>query len=369
MTSGKRKGSHMKHSQSHKETMEEMLEYSKVSEQEMIFPTNFHDTKGKSLCCMSMLGQSESSHYDVAVDGSESQCPIREDSSTSSGRISPSVVKKQVCDGISNVVLNNYENYDIRIHGDLMSKDGMKIVVSSAPVEAKHVPESSSTDARNENSCKEHCGHLMEYDRLEVSSVAICGKEGHKFCINNFIEQTQAPELVVHSSRLEVVNQEEIDICSSNGDFADWKVYWDSFYRRNYFYNIKTHASTWDAPPGMEHLLFVDTCDKSNEMTAEMTKTVVAPSISCVFSESSDLCVLGNDAESFDESLNDAGLVDQPLDKVPQESVCAAYHSVSGICLPSCSRSLDHVDGITGIGRSRSDFLSFASNNEERGNR
>ncbi|KAJ0086811.1 hypothetical protein Patl1_08935 [Pistacia atlantica] len=365
MTGGKRKVSRMKHSQSHKETMDEMLELSKVSEQEMEFPTIFHDTTGNSLCCMSMLGQSESSHYDVAVDGSESQCPTREEEdSTSSGRISGSAVEKQICERIFHVVSNNYGNYDIGQHGDHMSKDDTKIVAGSTPVEAEHAPESSLTDAGNDNCSKGLCGCLMEYDCLEVSSVAICDNKGDKVCTNNFVEQTQVPESVVYSSRLEVVNQEEIDICNSNGDFGDWMVYWDSFYRRNYFYNIKTHASTWDPPPGMEHLLFVDTSDKSNEMTAEMAKTVVGPSIN-VYSESADLCVLGNDAESFDESLTGGRLVDQPLDKVP---LCAADHSVSGVCFPSSSSSLDHVDGIIGISKSDGGSLCFASDNQEPSN-
>ncbi|XP_019057970.1 PREDICTED: trimethylguanosine synthase [Tarenaya hassleriana] len=39
-----------------------------------------------------------------------------------------------------------------------------------------------------------------------------------------------------------------------NGDFGEWKVYWDSFYRQNYFYNVKTQESTWLPPPGTTHL-------------------------------------------------------------------------------------------------------------------
>ncbi|MCL7031818.1 hypothetical protein MKW94_027676 [Papaver nudicaule] len=41
-----------------------------------------------------------------------------------------------------------------------------------------------------------------------------------------------------------------------NGDSVDWRVCWDSFYMRNYFYNMKTQESTWDPPPGVEYVGF-----------------------------------------------------------------------------------------------------------------
>ncbi|XP_057424442.1 uncharacterized protein LOC130718025 isoform X2 [Lotus japonicus] len=39
--------------------------------------------------------------------------------------------------------------------------------------------------------------------------------------------------------------------CSEHGE---WMVLWDTFYKRRYFYNVTTDSSTWDPPPGMEHL-------------------------------------------------------------------------------------------------------------------
>ncbi|XP_076921565.1 uncharacterized protein LOC143583020 [Bidens hawaiensis] len=40
----------------------------------------------------------------------------------------------------------------------------------------------------------------------------------------------------------------------SNEEFGGWMTYWDEFYERNYYYNHKTQESTWDPPPGMEHM-------------------------------------------------------------------------------------------------------------------
>ncbi|TXG52421.1 hypothetical protein EZV62_021590 [Acer yangbiense] len=283
MIKGKRKCTRTKHSHRHEETMDEVPEFSKVNEAEMVYPNVLPDNASNSLCCMSMLGQSESSHYDVAVDVSESQYPIgeREDSS-SSGTISGSAVKEQICIGISHVASNGERDSDIVLHGDVMSNADKKVVVSTT-LESVLSPECCLTDVGYANGKKELGGLFMECDCLEVSSVVNSDKEGEKFCNNNYIEQLLVPESDVNSSNLEVVDHDEIGSYNCNGDYGDWKVHWDSCYLRNYFYNIKTHVSTWDPPTGMEHLSFADITDESNE---DMTVKVVSPSVSCVCSES-----------------------------------------------------------------------------------
>ena len=74
MTISKKKGIRPKHSHGHKDT-EQTLEFSEVSETEIVSPSIFHDNSSSSLCCMSMLGRSESSYHDVAVAVNESLCP------------------------------------------------------------------------------------------------------------------------------------------------------------------------------------------------------------------------------------------------------------------------------------------------------
>ncbi|KAK0575594.1 hypothetical protein LWI29_003384 [Acer saccharum] len=265
MIKGKRKSTRTKHSHHLEETMDEVPEFSDVNEAEMVYPNVLPDNASDSLCCMSMLGQSESSHYDVAVDVSESQYPIgeREDSS-SSGTISGAAVKEQICIGISHVASNGERDSDIVLHGDVMSNADKKVFVSTT-LESVLSPEYFLTDVGYANGKKELGGLFMECDFLEVSSVVNSDKEGEKFCNNNYIEQLLVPESDVNSSNLEVVDHDENGSYNCNGDYGDWKVHWDSCYLRNYFYNIKTHVSTWDPPPGMEHLSFADITDESNE--------------------------------------------------------------------------------------------------------
>ncbi|KAH7567432.1 hypothetical protein JRO89_XS07G0072500 [Xanthoceras sorbifolium] len=342
MIKGKRKSTHRKHSHHHKEATDEVPEFSEVNEAEMVYPNVLPHNASNSLCCMSMLRHSESSHYDVAVDVSESPCPIGEgEDSASSGTISGAAVKEQMCVGISHVASNGEWDNDIVLCGDVMSSDDMKNVVSTT-LEVGLYPERCLTDVSFANGKKELGGFFMQSDCLEVSSVVCSDKECEKFCNNNCTEKPLVPESDVNSSNLKVVNDGEIDSYNCNGDYGDWKVYWDSFYLRNYFYNIKTHVSTWDPPPGMEHLSFVDITNKSNELTADITAMVVSPSVSCVCSES-DICVSENNAE--------------PLDKLSVEQV----HSMSSIAMPNLSSSLDHL----GMNRCCTDLLCLPSDTLE----
>lgn len=55
-------------------------------------------------------------------------------------------------------------------------------------------------------------------------------------------------------------------------EFGDWRVIWDPFYKRNYFYNFQSQESTWYPPPGLEHFALCPNVSNSNEssnITAE----------------------------------------------------------------------------------------------------
>ena len=67
-TEGKRKGMRMKHPDTCQDVVGEALDSSKVSVEESVSPIIFDDNPSSSLCCMSMMGQSESSCSHVAVD-------------------------------------------------------------------------------------------------------------------------------------------------------------------------------------------------------------------------------------------------------------------------------------------------------------
>lgn len=53
----------------------------------------------------------------------------------------------------------------------------------------------------------------------------------------------------------EATESQSYELGAEHGS-SEWKVYWDSFYGRSYFYNVNTQESTWQPPLGMEHLAY-----------------------------------------------------------------------------------------------------------------
>lgn len=353
MTRKYKKATRMNCSFCRNETKDEVEELSKVSEVETVFPTVFNDRTRSSLCCMSILGQSESSPYNVAVDASESKCPSGEGQDLEcSGWISSATIKEKIGDGISHLVSNDDRYCDIVQDGDDTSKD----MVNSTTLTAV-APECYLETVHAHNGDEENGEQFMDYDCLEVSSLANCDKQGEGFCKNNGAEQP----LVLDSASYELTNHDEVGSYDCIDAFGDWKVYWDSFYMRIYFYNIKTLVSTWDPPPGAEHLAFIDNTDNSSDMTGMVTATIN--------SESADLCVSDNNVKSFEVSFNGKGPVDQPPEKPPVQCVQAANDLMPNMTVAMISHTLDHPDGIHVVTESSSDPVCLLSDSQEHGHK
>ncbi|XP_051214663.1 uncharacterized protein [Lolium perenne] len=66
--------------------------------------------------------------------------------------------------------------------------------------------------------------------------------------------------------------------CQFYYEYGDWKVLWDQFYSRYYFYNIQTQESTWYPPHGLED--FASYCstyssEGIDEQVSQLTSTLV----------------------------------------------------------------------------------------------
>ncbi|XP_008220236.1 PREDICTED: uncharacterized protein LOC103320344 isoform X2 [Prunus mume] len=262
---GKRKGMRLKHPVTSQGYVVEALESSKVSVGEIVSPVNFDGNTGSSLCCMSMMGQSESSSSDVAADAIKFQClSVEGDNPTSSTEITSHASKENDRDGILGVVCNDGQDCD-SLHSSAVVNDTMKISASTTDLNDGIFSGSCSTDAAISQEPGER---LMEHDHLECSLMTLHEAEGAKICEDYVPEKPCVSESVSYSTCSEVLDHDGTD-SQDNGDVGDWMVYWDSYYMRNYFYNIRTRTSTWHPPQGMEHLATVDTTYKSNEMTAQ----------------------------------------------------------------------------------------------------
>ena len=254
MVKGKRKSKQMKHPHCDKKIGNGVLEFPKVSEGDIVSPTVFHDKTSNSLYCMSVLGKSEFSCCDIAVDANNSECSTGEgdDSSLTAGT-TKGATKKFICDGNSDIMPNDCSDCDFTANY-FASKDDMETAADILNINSDTSSASCLVDAEIDCGKKEVDGRLLEFEHLDSSLVVYHDAQGEKICDSIIIEQLGVPNLILPSQSSEVIDHDTIDNCESHGGFGDWRVYWDSFYTRNYFYNIKTHESTWNQPPGMEFL-------------------------------------------------------------------------------------------------------------------
>ncbi|KAK8347471.1 hypothetical protein V6Z12_A06G019600 [Gossypium hirsutum] len=328
MTVSRKKGTRPKHSNRHKD-IEEVMEFSKVSEMEIESPI-FHDNSSSSFC--------ESSYHDVAVgvDGSLCLDHKQEDSTSLVGM-------EQNNDGISDLVTNDARECNLAWQSDVVSKDDDINMVSSTSLGAELLQEYCLMEPGIDHCNNEEDGSLMENEKVE------------KVCTCNGTQQLLVPKSFS-------TNSEGLDSdCNDHtygGDFGDWRVYWDSFYSRNYFYNIKTQASTWDPPPGMENLdeVAIDSIEKSidggleklvsdelsnvTELAAASNLTI--PSVSKSFElagehcETSDFC----DGELTSELISDVQDNLDSVTKTPTETISDADE----IVLETVALAKDQVD-------------------------
>ncbi|XP_070669619.1 uncharacterized protein [Malus domestica] len=308
---GRREGMRLKQTDSSLDVVGGAMEPSKVSEGDVVSPTIFDGSTSSSLCCMPMMGQSESSSSDVAAGAVEFQCPsVEGDNPENSTEITGDAVEEQDRDGILAVVCNDAQGCDPLHRGHVLN-DIMRIAVSSTDLDAGRCPESCSADAAVGNDETESGENLMEHDRLECSSVASQEAELTKTCENYIPEPRCVSESISYSMCSEVLDPDGTD-CQDNGDSGDWMVYWDSYCMRNHFYNINTRTSTWYPPPGMEYLASIDAICKPNDVISEVMEIDVSTD-----SKATNFCGASK-TDSFQESITHG------------VSQCQPNHEISG---------------------------------------
>ncbi|CAL5383725.1 unnamed protein product [Camellia sinensis] len=311
---GKRKDMNKQHLHCHERSDDSVLDLIKVSEGDIASPTVFHGKTNDSLCSMSMLDQSESSYCGIAVDFNKTQCLCgeEEDLADLTARTTCAAVEEQACDGVSSI-MTNYSLDCGSMHSNVFSKDNMKTAAVSNNSDAGTSPGSITIDDDTEHHKNEQDRGLMELSCMEGFLVVDGDSEGEKFYSDICIEQPQGRDVGACSQSSEMLDHDETD-SKDNGDFEDWTSYWDSFYKRNYFYNTKTHESTWDPPPGMEHLVFGEGIEKSEEMIVEMAEKNFNSAVPSHHSKSLDLNSydLRCESDSFGESKKDDKSLDQP---------------------------------------------------------
>lgn len=284
---GKTKSKRKSICQKHSESLGEALESSKVSVEENVSSSIFTGSTSSSLCCLSIVDQSEASYCDVAVEDAN-----KYQSSSHIGNSSANLIGGVACDAVKDqnlaVIFNDGEDCD-SVLNDIEFVDDIRTAASSTNLDVGSSSGSHLTDA------------VVDHNRTELSGGLV---EDSGF------EQPCVPD------------SDGTDDIKPNSSLGNWIVYWDSYYSRNYFYNARTHTSTWYPPQGMEHLVISDSNYKFNEEITELTETDVSPGLS-----STDLCSLQTKSDLLEESINNSSLVCKQYDELPERIGLTACNS------------------------------------------
>ncbi|XP_021898685.1 uncharacterized protein LOC110815281 isoform X3 [Carica papaya] len=271
---------------------------------------------------------------------------------------------------------NHKETHDRQKECPREGEDSAEAATIACSIVKEQIPYGISDDLSNDGA-ELSCNHVTEeLDRSSVDSECVkgslidCHNEGGKVCTENSAEMSTFHETVLHGGSSELSGYD--DTCSYNcyEGCGDWKVFWDSFYLRNYFYNVQTQESTWYLPPGMEHLAAREIIDKSNGTIAKVTQMDVSENscatISCLNENSAEVCNLYAKPKSAEVFVDDDIQVEQPHE-LSEKIGLDTNNSVPEGSMPILSSHLELPDELNGININQTDeaFLSIVSDDLE----
>ncbi|KAL2318550.1 hypothetical protein Fmac_032426 [Flemingia macrophylla] len=247
---GKKKGKHSNYPHTCHNPADETLY--EVSGEEVV-SSKFHDKTSDPLSCISMLGQSESSYCDGAMDLDMFQCPSGEGDNSACCTGFANGVSKEINDNINQSTTKDVQDGSFLISNHCVD---LKIALASDT----RVFAGSHLTGAGINYCGTEYGESMiDSECLKVSPI-----DGKNIDCETSYDDDAAAAATSHSHDIESelllgssegIGCDRNDVSNNYDELGDWMALWDTFYKRTYFYNIKTHTSTWDAPPGMEHLI------------------------------------------------------------------------------------------------------------------
>lgn len=331
ITMGKRKAT-VKHSRTQQVLLDKEVEYPNASSRgEIVANINFNDDDIGSLSYSSMVNQSETSDCDVVLDANESHVISDGNISPNSSGLISGAVEEQSTRVMCNFVLNNGGDHELS-SGDAVLGDHTKVRSSSIGLDKVHSPRMCMTGLDIGHGKQEEVEPPME---SEGSSTTLQDTEVQKTDIDSAI----GLPVVAESSFLNTeADYNEDDLVGCTHESGEWMVYWDSFYMRNYFYNMKTHESTWLPPPGLEHFALSDANFTENEPIAEVVEMNVLEDV-----QSEDICSVLGDTRSCMNLLGD-NVHCQPPDALLEGSSILAEGSESSASVNTSVNSYKQSD-------------------------
>lgn len=309
----------------------------------IVSPTIFSGSISSSLCCISMVDKSEASYCNVAEEDANKNQPSshKRDNSVSLTGVACDAVKEQIFFRILDRLCNDGEDCD-SVRSNVEFVDDMRTAAISTNFDVGPSSGTYLTDAVVDDS------HTEVGERLMKDA---CDEAEYKnSCKENGAELPYVPESAACSMQSKALNFDGTNDIEHNGALGDWTVYWDSYYSRNYFYNLKTHTSTWYPPQGMEHLAICDNTHNSNETFTELTEMDDSPALNLT-----DLCSLHNKSELFEESVDNNISVCQQYDELPEWIGLAAGNSVSATTPLLVTQSVEDLGELNEFNNCRKD--------------
>ncbi|XP_027330752.1 uncharacterized protein LOC113846547 isoform X2 [Abrus precatorius] len=257
---GKKKGSRSKHPRTCHNHVDETLY--EVSGEENVSPAIFHDKTNSSIPCTSMLGQSKSSNYDGAMEIDMTQfAPGEEDRSACCTGFATGVSREINNDNRNKAATNNVQDVDFLI-------SNVCIDLKNAPAPDTGISAGSHLTGADVNNCGIEYGEsLVDNGCIDLSPIIFKDTD----YVTIYDDDGTCQSIAIKSESFPVSSEktgcDRIDVSNNCGELGDWAVFWDTFYMRRYFYNIKTQTSTWDPPSGMEHLA-IGGCPESGDSEA-----------------------------------------------------------------------------------------------------
>ncbi|KAK4744806.1 hypothetical protein SAY87_011118 [Trapa incisa] len=251
----KKKSSNVKDNSCFKENECQTNLICKVSKGDLVSSSPFHDNPNPSgsLCSISAVGQSVSSYYDVATDAQKSSCCGAEGESTSLTANGLGTIGGPLPDQGSDFRTANWNGQSLEV--DAVSKREILTNTELIGIESAHlIPYDPAEQTKTQMAAT--C--FTEQNGLDVNPEAIRAFE--------LVEDTLHDEAADNLTS-EVSQNDEMGSCICTGEYGEWRAYWDPFYQRYYYYNIKTEESTWSPPPDVDHdILIKSTGNQSHSM-------------------------------------------------------------------------------------------------------
>ncbi|XP_008798555.2 uncharacterized protein LOC103713414 isoform X2 [Phoenix dactylifera] len=319
-SSGKGKGMRAKSRSTDKQIENRVPDVTKVGEWEYVSSKVIHDSSSMPVFCNTTEGQCEASNNDVEDEHNRKNvCSGGEDISVASA-VHYGIDKNRVCGEMT----NNVDGETKLIDSD--SEKTAEILEHPKCLYAENFPANVLEDANS--------GHYQEgdlsnkqdeekYSEISSGSCNIFSADGDAVDIKTFQPCVSSAETSLSCALSDqsdhgVQDYSDTRLCY---EYGDWRVNWDSFYMRNYFYNVQTQESTWYPPDGLEKFAFPCPTFNLNERFTDAAEEFASVRIVCDAPQD----LVSNGIQGTTNSLqgNDAEFIDQSSLEISMNS----YHA------------------------------------------